>query len=258
MPEKYVYGDSLKPKDGIIRSNFAIPRDPEESTIDKATTAKKGGYRSQPIKGVGRAILNSNGTRLFYYSDENACLWNPQVGEKIGKDMIHGDLIIGARFNIYENLILTWSRDGTARIWHADSGESSGIIFKHSAKIKGALFNSDETSILTWSEDGMAKLWEANTGKQVGDNMEHDDFVLGAIFNTSETRILTWSDDQTVKMWEAHTGKQIGTDMLLEEVLKALNSLKMGHRLFPGGKTASLSSGILIKYVLPCRYIHIM
>ncbi len=75
----------------------------------------------------------------------------------------HDNVISGAQFSRDEQLILTWSGDGTARLWHSKDGTAAAPQMKHDDWVNGAQFSRDEQLVLTWSDDGTAQLWDIAT-----------------------------------------------------------------------------------------------
>jgi WD40 repeat protein len=120
-------------------------------------------------------------------------VWDVRTGKLIVPELKHQGKVMGAEFSSHEDVILSWSDDGTARLWDSRTGLQIGRSLQHSKTIKGARFNRLESRVLTWSDDKTARIWDVKTGHQIGPPLTHDDSVGGAEFNSAETSILTWS-----------------------------------------------------------------
>ncbi len=103
-------------------------------------------------------------------SDGLAQLWDPEVGQLIGKPMMHTSPVTAVACDIRSGLplqtvALIGCEDGTARLWTSGLAKQLGAPLRHQGPITAVAFGPGLKTMLTASRDGTARLWENRGGK---------------------------------------------------------------------------------------------
>ncbi len=193
------------------------------------------------IKQIGRefgATVCKNGNRIITWSDEDIKVWDICPSDFFVKSL-EGD-IRGAILSNDENLMLTWSLDGTAQVRDSYTGKiisklphrfSSPLTSRDyctgepgieptpapGKDIDGAFFFRNGTRILAWSGNGLMQIFDSITGKLAAKPMTHKksgqvSFLTPSVqvtfLSKDESRLFTKADKK-VWVWDIEKGEKL-------------------------------------------------
>ncbi len=188
---------------------------------------------------VRHLAFDAQGERLVTSCLFAARVWNAATGERIAKDLQHGNAVNCAFFSPDGSLVLTASGDRTARLWNAGTGEPVGVGMSHAGPIEWAIFSPDGSRIATAGGDGAVRIWATQTQQPTGPALRHDDGVLKVAFSPDGTRLVSGSYDGTARVWDVESGRSIGSPWAHHGEVRAIVVSSDGQKVAIGGGNRS-------------------
>lgn len=95
-------------------------------------------------------------------ADHKARIWNADTGQRVGPDLVHGDVVESAVFSPDGATILTAGLDGCARLLETDTMQPINVnhIFKNGERLHSAAFDATGRQIITAGMDGTVRIWD--------------------------------------------------------------------------------------------------
>jgi WD40 repeat protein/serine/threonine protein kinase len=137
-----------------------------------------------------------------------AQLWDTELGQPIGKPMIHPGPLRAAVFGPDARTVVTIS-ENMGQLWSTSDGKPLGQSFFHDAQITAVAFSPDGTILITGSNDRTARSWSATDGLAAGHVLEHPEAVSAVAFSPDGRTILTRSG-AVAQLWNAADARAIG------------------------------------------------
>ena len=180
----------------------------------------------------GKALLTCEMT------DNEARLWDPSTGQKLGKSLCHQGAVRAAAFAPDGSKVATAGDDRTARLWDVRTGDPIGGPLQHRGPVRSLAFSPDGTRLLVgeavWGSTTRpsARLWNVTTGQPIGPPLAHPSSVTEMSFHPDGLRVLTGCEDGAGRLWDVATGQTIGPPLQHSAPVSAV-------RFSPDGRVAA-------------------
>ena len=107
------------------------------------------------------ATFSPDGGRLLVVAGDEAVIWNPANGARIGSALRHRNQVTDADFSPDGNLVATSSRDRTVRVWNGHTGAAVSMPLPFDSPVTAVAFESGgrrllvtagETRLVDWGQ----------------------------------------------------------------------------------------------------------
>jgi WD40 repeat protein len=117
----------------------------------------------------------------------------------------HQGPVTGAAFSpSNQNLLLTWSEDGSARIWDLSRRGTRLTLRNPTSPVLIAAYNSDGQIVMTGSMDGTTQLWNSESGKLLVSLSGNGSPVLSISASRNGQFVVTTYRDKTARIWRTN------------------------------------------------------